>query len=270
VTRENLMNAVRNLWTIAGIAVVIVASADLLAQADVSRGPDGRPDLNGTWYNGDGVLHVRPVQKGASLCIRGCEDEAEGPAPERVAIERPSYKPEFVARVRDLEERQVEEDPALKCFPPGVPRIGPPDKIVQIPGQVVFLYNDITGSHFRTVPTDGRSHRADVGPSYLGDAVGHWEGETLVVETVNFTEDTWLTDDGSFHTADLRVVERLRREGDSLHYQATAYDPAVLTEPWVKKTRVATLAPRELPPAPPCVERDLGHVVDGTHHDNRR
>jgi hypothetical protein len=267
------MNAIRNLWIVAAAAVIGAASQHSSAQtnSDVPRGPDGHPDLNGTWYNGDGVLHVRPVRKeGASLCIRGCEAENTAPAPARVPLERPSYKPEFVAKVRDLDERQVEEDPALRCFPPGVPRIGPPDKIVQIPGQLVFLYNDITGSHFRTIPTDGRGHRTDIGPSYLGDAVGHWEGDTLVVETTNFNEDTWLTDNGMFHTADLRVIEKLWREGDSLHYQATAFDPAVLAEPWEKEPRIATLTTRELVPAPPCLEQDLSHIIDGTHHDNRR
>ena len=264
------MNLSRSLWAAVAFAAIGMTSSALFAQTDVPRTPDGHPDLNGTWNNGDGVLHVRPVQKGASLCIRGCEDEAVGPAPARVPVERPSYKPEFLAKVSDLDERQVDEDPALRCFPPGVPRIGPPDKVVQIPGQVVFLYNDITGSHFRTIPTDGRGHRTDIGPSYLGDAVGRWEADTLVVETTNFDEGTWLTDDGSFHTADLRVVERLWREVDALHYQVTAYDPAVLTEPWEKQTRVGTLTDRELVPAPPCIERDIDHIVDGTHHDNRR
>ena len=110
------------------------------SSSELPRGADGHPDLNGTWYNGDGVLHVRPVVKpGGSVCIVGCEDELTEPAPARVPVERPSYRPEFVAKVRELDERQVDEDPALRCMPPGVPRIGPPDKIVQIPGQLVFL-----------------------------------------------------------------------------------------------------------------------------------
>ena len=262
------MNIVRSLWIMAAVAAIPSSFAQ--TSPDVPLTPDGRPDLNGTWYNGDGLLHVQPLQKGASLCIRGCEAENPEPGPARLPAERPSYKPEYLAKVRDLDDRQVEEDPALRCFPPGVPRIGPPDKIVQTPGQVVFLYNDITGSHYRVVPTDGRGHRTDIGPSYLGDAVGRWEDDTLVVETVNFNEDTWLTDDGTFHTADLRVTERLRREGGTLHYQVTAFDPAVLAEPWEKQTRVATLTSRELVPAPPCIERDIDHIVDGTHHDNRR
>ncbi len=267
------MNAIRFLSTF-GLAVTFAATSLAVSaqkMTDVPRLSDGRPDLNGTWDNGDGILHVRPVvRQGGSICITGCESQLTEPGPARVPIERPSYKPEFLAKVRDLDERQVDEDPALRCFPPGVPRIGPPDKIVQIPGQVVFLYNDITGSHFRTIPTDGRDHRKDVGPSFLGDSVGHWEDDTLVVETVNFNEDSWLTDDGSFHTSDLRVVEKVWRVGNELRYQATAYDPAVLTEPWVKAPRVAALSDRELLPAPPCIEQDLDLILDKSHHDNRR
>lgn len=257
---------------VTAVAVVFVGASGAGSHAqpshDTSSTADDYPDLTGTWENGSGITHVRPLREGNSICIRGCEDAT--PAPPRLPPERPSYKPEFAARVRDLDARQVEEDPALRCYPPGVPRIGPPDKIVQIPGQLVFLYNDITGSHFRTVPTDGRPHRTDIGPSYLGDAIGHFEDDTLVVETTNFNDNTWLTDDGSFHTMELRVVERLRRDGDTLHYQATAFDPAVLAEPWEMRPRVASLTDRELVPAPPCIEQDIDHIVDGTHHDNVR
>ncbi len=264
------MNIARNLWTVVVVTTISAVALDLPAQTteSVLRGPDDHPDLNGTWFNGDGVTHVRPLRKENFLCIRGCE--AETPGPPRLAPDRPSYKTEFLSIVSDLDNRQVEEDPALRCFPPGVPRIGPPDKIIQISDQIIFLYNDITGSHFRIVPTDGRTYRTDIGPSYLGDAIGHWEGDTLVVETTNFNEDTWLTDDGSFHTSDLKVIEHLSREGDSLHYQATAFDPAVLAKPWKLRPRVATLTARELAPAPPCIERDINHIVDGTHHDNTR
>jgi hypothetical protein len=116
-------------------------------------------------------------------------------------------RPEFAARVADLDKRQVQEDPVLRCVAPGVPRIGPPDKIVQRAGELVFLYEDVSGSFFRIVPADGRPHPTNNEPSFLGDAVGHWEGE-CVVETVNFNDQTWLTDNGAFHTGDLRVVER--------------------------------------------------------------
>ena len=91
-----------------------------------------------------------------------------------------------------------------------------------------------------------------------------------MVETIGFNEDTWLTDDGAFHTNELRVVERLTRNGDTMEWQATAHDPSVLAEPWTLKPRKMTLTTTELQEPVPCVEQDLKHVVDGTHHDNPR
>jgi len=238
-----------------------------------ARLPDGHVDFNGTWENGSGYDFIKP-QKGddGSICISGCKSATGGPPAPRVRVEpdRPKYKPEFQGKVDDLSKRQVETDPVLRCKAPGLPRIGPPDKIVQQANQVVFLYDDVSGSFWRIVPTDGRKHRADADPSYLGDAVGHWEGNTLVVETTNFNDDTWLTDNGAFHSDELRVVERFTRNGDTMEWQATVYDPSVLAEPWKVRPRKATLTHTELQEPVPCVEQDLKHVVDGTHHDNPR
>ena len=249
-------------------AACLAVSASVVAQAPA----DGRPDLNGTWDNGSGIDFIRPQIDGTSICFSGCGERpaSSGPASPPPPPDRPVYRPEHVASVKDLDERQVQEDPVLRCFAPGVPRIGPPDKIVQQPGEIVFLYDDVSGNFFRIVPTDGRGHIAGAEPSYLGDAVGRWDGDTLVVETVNFNGETWLTDDGSFHTADLRVVERIRREGDTLNWQATAHDPAVLAEPWELRPRTAFLTDLELVEAAPCIERDLDHMVDGSSHDNPR
>jgi hypothetical protein len=237
------------------------------------RMPDGRPDFNGTWENGSGYDFIKP-QKGpdGSVCVAGCPAPAGGPPAPRVAVapDRPVYKPEFVAKVKDLERRQVEMDPVLRCRSPGLPRIGPPDKIVQRAGEIVFLYDDVSGSFWRIIPTDGRKHRADADESYLGDAVARWEGDTLVVETVNFNEDTWLTDDGAFHTKALKVTERLTRNGDTMQWVAIADDPSVLAQPWQLRPRAMTRSDRELLEPVPCVEQDLKHVVDGTHHDNPR
>lgn len=239
----------------------------------VARLADGHPDLNGTWENGSGYDFIKP-QKGedGSICISGCKSATGAPPPPRVRVEpdRPKYKPEFLSKVAELSKHQVETDPVLRCKAPGLPRIGPPDKIVQQTNQVIFLYDDVSGSFWRIIPTDGRAHREDADPSYLGDAVGHWEGDALVVETTNFNEDTWLTDNGAFHTDELRVVERLTRNGDTMEWQATVYDPQVLAEPWAVRPRKTTLTRTELQEPVPCVEQDLKHVVDGTHHDNPR
>jgi hypothetical protein len=262
------------------LCMVPLASAQAPAGSAAPRSADGHADLNGTWENGSGIDFVQPQQRGESICVSGCgpapgaaprpQAQAGSPAPAPRGTARPTYKSELAAKVADLTARQVEEDPVLRCFAPGVPRIGPPDKIVQRAGEVLFLYDDVSGNFFRIVPTDGRAHRSDTEPTALGDAVGHWEGDTLVVETTQFNDETWLTDDGAFHTTDLRVVERLKRSADSLEWTATVYDPKVLTEPWELRPRIAKLTTDELIEAPPCIDRDIDHIVDGSHHPNPR
>ena len=172
--------------------------------------------------------------------------------------------------MKTLDANQVKEDSILRCEPPGVPRIGPPAKIVQTRREILFLYDDVNGAFFRIIPIDGRPHRQDLPASYLGDAIGRWDGDTLVIETVNFNEDTWLTDDGAFHTKDLKVIERLRRVGDTIEYQATAHDPAVLAEPWTLPARTLKLSDVELEESPRCEDRSLAYMKDLTNHDNPR
>ncbi|MGA9630613.1 MAG: hypothetical protein WBQ63_04250, partial [Candidatus Acidiferrales bacterium] len=186
------------------------------------------------------------------------------------AMYSPSYKPELVAKVKEYNEQQVKLDPGFFCRPPGVPRIGPPHQIVQIPGQVVFLYSDLAGNFWRIIPTDGRPHRTDADPSYFGDAIGHWEGDTLVVDTNNFNDDTWLGDNGLFHSDALHVVERLTRKGDTILYEVTVDDPTVLTQPWTMKPRTLTPQTDPLDEAPPCVEKDAPNMVNLQHHPNPR
>ena len=250
---------------------------------------DGKSDLNGTWDHLGGIEFVRPQNlNNGSVCVVGCPPAAAagaggtgaraggagaragGPPAAPPAPNFPKYKQEFLAKVKDLSERQVEVDTALQCQPPGVPRIGPPAKIIQTAREVLFLYDDVNGSFFRIIPTDGRAHRKDLPASYLGDAIGRYEGDTLVVETVNFNEETWLSDNGAFHTKDLKVIERLRRVGDTVQYEATAYDPAVLVEPWKERTQTLWLTDREIEESPRCEDRDLDLIKDGSHHDNPR
>jgi len=250
---------------------------------------DGKSDLNGTWDHLGGIEFVRPQNlDNGSVCVVGCPPAAAagaggagaraggagaragGPPAAPPAPNFPKYKQEVLAKVKDLSERQVEVDTALQCQPPGVPRIGPPAKIVQTAREVLFLYDDVNGSFFRIIPTDGRARRKDLPASYLGDAIGRYEGDTLVVETVNFNEETWLSDNGAFHTKDLKVVERLRRVGDTLQYEATASDPSVLVEPWKERTQTLWLTDREIEESPRCEDRDLDLIKDGSHHDNPR
>jgi hypothetical protein len=238
---------------------------------------DGHPDLTGTWDKGGTTFGFKTgVDPTASVCVFGnCPrpnppPQANAAPTARPAPEFPKYKPELLARVKALSERQVYEDTSLRCMNPGLPRIGAPKKIVQSPGQVVFLYDDLTGFAWRIIPTDGRAHRKDVDYSYLGDSVGRWEGDTLVIEATMFNDDTWLIDNGAFHTSALRVVETLKRVGDTIQYQVTAYDPQALAEPWAKRPIVLKLTNEELIEPAPCQDRSIPHLVNLEHHDNGR
>jgi hypothetical protein len=262
------------------VLLVSVCAAVLVnaAAPTTPRLPDGRPDLNGTWDNGGGIDFVQPQQKAdGSLCVSGCATPAPAAAAAAPATpaarpppDRPQYRPEFAARVEDLRKRQQREDPVLRCQPPGVPRIGPPDKIVQNARELVFLYEDVSGPFFRIVPLRAGVKRIDDSESYLGDATGHWEGDTLVVVTRNFNDLTWLTDDGAFHTTDLLVTERLTRRGNEIEYAAVVEDPAVLAQPWRLRPRRMVLTEVEMAEPAPCVEQDLEHMVDDSFHANPR
>jgi hypothetical protein len=263
-------------------AALLVGSVPLSAGAPTGkRLADGHPDLNGTWDNGAGIDFLHPQQlENGSVCVAGCEappppaaaakPAAGPPGGARPPRNFPKYRPEYLKKVADYDARQLELDPVLHCRSPGLPRIGPPDKIVQIPGQIVFLYDDVSGGFFRIIPTDGRPHRSDVEASTLGDSVGHWEGDTLVVEANQFNDESWLTDNGAFHSTQLKVIERLHRSGDTLEYQAVADDPQVLTEPWKATPRLAKLTDVDLVEPTPCIDKDLNHLVDKSHHDNPR
>jgi hypothetical protein len=161
-------------------------------------------------------------------------------------------------------------DPVLRCQPPGLPRIGPPDKIIQTSRELVFLYEDVSGPFFRIVPLVPGVKRIDDSESYLGDAHGRWEGDTLVVETSNFNDLTWLTDNGAFHTGGLKVTERMTREGNGIRWEAVAEDPAVLVEPWRLRPRMLSPASAEMSEPAPCADQDLSHMQDDSYHANPR
>ena len=92
----------------------------------------------------------------------------------------------------------------------------------------------------------------------------------MIVEAQNFNEETWVTDNGAFHTKNLKVTERFRRRGDTIEYSASVQDPSVLVEPWSPKPQVMWITDHELEESPRCEDRDLEHIVDGSHHDNPR
>src|SRR5580765_5440879 len=209
----------------AATALAVALAAVSAAQSpspSTPRTADGKVDLNGIW----GVAPLPPaVKPGQSvrwlLQLKGVNPEGtdvfKGLDRTQVnaraaAPNKPEYKPELLAKVKELSDKQGVLDPAFYCKPQGVPRMGPPTQIIQTPGQVVFLYG--ASNLFRFIPTDGRPHRADADPSYMGDSIGRFEGaDTFVVEVTNFNDDTWLGSDGYFHSEKMRVIERFTRKG---------------------------------------------------------
>ena len=150
------------------------------------------------------------------------------------------------------------DDPMGKCLLIGVPRIYSmpmPFKIVQLPNEVVFLHEAFRG--IRVVPTDGRGHPPDMEPSYMGDSVGHWEGDTLVIDVRSFNDRTWLGFGAVHHTEQLQITERLTRtSADTITYEALITDPGVFTKPWTVRSSFG-LRPNERIREYECHENNL-------------
>ena len=250
---------------------VALFAADAFSQtADTRPTPrtaDGRPDLSGMWYRRVAGPLTQRVGKSIVLVPGGAASQATG----RYNPGEPKYKPEFLAKVKELKDDQINVDPAFRCGPPGVPRIGPPQRIFQTPREIVILYDDLNGNFYRVIPIDGRKHRTGIEPSAHGDSIGRWEGDTLVIDVRNILEDTWLGDNGLFHTADLKVTERLTRRGDTLTWEAIVEDPAVLAEPWkVTPRTLALVAGTEIEEAAFCEDRGVADRVTKDYHGNVR
>jgi hypothetical protein len=249
------------------VLLALVGGAALAAQAakPTPRTPDGRPDLSGMWYR----RVAGPVtQRVGNSIVRVAGNPT---VPDRYNPGAPKYKPEFLARVKEMTDDQINVDPSFHCGPPGIIRIGPPQRIVQTPREVVILYDDLNGSFFRVIPIDGRKHRTGIEPSSLGDAVGRWQGDTLVIDVRSISDTTWLGDNGLFHTENTRVTERLTRKGDTLIWEAVVEDPEVFVEPWTVTPRTLTLvANAEIEEAAFCEDRGVADRVTKDYHGNVR
>lgn len=150
------------------------------------------------------------------------------------------FKPEAKAKFQDNAAHR-ENDSTRNCLPPGVPRItySPyPFQIVEAPGRLVFIYEG--GAHvWRNVWMDGRQHPKDPNPNWMGDSIGHWNGDTLVVDSVGFNDKTWLDDAGHPHTEQLHVTEKYTRTGPaSMRYEVTIDDPGAYTKSWTATTTI--------------------------------
>jgi hypothetical protein len=189
------------------------------------RTADGKPDLSGTWQAGGVSIYGEP---GAPPI------HPLPPAPVKAPARQPIPYQDWADAKRKT--FTVLDDPTSKCFLPGVPRIvgmPMPMEIVQTPNEVVILYESFRA--WRRIPLNAKlQHPDDLTPTWMGDSVGRWEGDTLVVDVTGFNDKTWLGGMGTIHTEKLHVVERYKPVNyDSILYEATVEDPGALTKPWV-------------------------------------
>jgi hypothetical protein len=160
-------------------------------------------------------------------------------------------------------------DPMNECKPDGVPRagIGGAIQIVHSPKGVAVLYENAPGPVYRMIYTDGRKHPEDLDTSFMGHSIGHWEGDTLVIDTVGLNDETWLGRNkySAFHSDKLHVVERWTRNGDELSRTVTVEDPVMFSRPWQfgpERTRAGAAGDYIQPQM--CRTNDKAHLIQQT------
>ena len=247
------------------------------SSAPTPRRANGKPDLNGIWSNrttdgGDDLPGVIGKDGDLKVSFAGrlggvYSAEIDGAVMAKGDRNVPMYKPEYWSKVRDMEAHSLQTDPQYKCQPWGVPRMGAPQQIVQQDDMLVFLYSgwpSITNT-YRVIPMD-RPHDADrvAQQNFRGDSVGRWDGDTLVVDTIGFNDESWLTSKlGYIHSTDLHVIERFTRQGSQIKYEVTVEDPQMLMQPWVWRPQMIKLNPDPkamLPEDFPCDDRDARYT----------
>ena len=229
-------------------ATVVLAASLAAAQEPTPRTADGHPDLTGVWWPGND-LRVAPLNPTPPPAGRGAAPAPGrgGPPPRRERFED-NYTDSAKTRAKTLSDK---DDPTLRCqhtafgtLSVSLYNTGLVGQIIQTPKFVVFLSE--TNPSFRIIPTDGRAHRDDQPPSSRGDSVGHWDGDTLVVDTTNYSDKNWMHAEGevSFHSDALHIVERYHRiNKDTMEVEATIEDPKVLTKAWAVPKQTLRLAP---------------------------
>jgi len=203
--------------------------AAALAKKDIPPAPrlaDGHPDLGnwkGSWIP-PGVGDMAGTGGGNA-----------GSAKPEKRIDVP-FLPWAKAIYEQRNANLTKDDPEGFCLPPGIPRLYAtsfPFQIYQLPNRIIFVFEG--GAHmWRVVYTDGRKHTPldKLNPTYLGEGIGHWEGDTLVVDVTGFNDRSWVDAAGHPHTEQLHVIERFTRVNESiLHYQATLDDPGAYAKP---------------------------------------
>ena len=197
------------------------------------RTREGKPDLSGVWYA------QRTVDPG-----------------------KPEPLPWADTLQRERAANNSKDAPGARCLPRGLTNAGAlfPYKLVQTPALLVMLFEDDTPSH-RQVFLDGRAHPQDPNPNWMGHSIGHWEGDTLVVDTVGFNDQSWLDNVGHPHTEKLHITERLHRADlGHLEIEFTIEDKETYSKPWIIK-RVADFDTDDDIGEYVCIDKDAAHMV---------
>jgi hypothetical protein len=228
----------------------VLALIPLAAQTPVyraPRAPGGKPDLNGIWqvlneanydlqaHNARPAMAVRPGPDGPVPAAAVLALGAVGSVPPSLGVvegDEIPYKPEALAKKKENQANWLTSDPEIKCYLPGVPRatyMPYPFRIFQNATELFIAY-EYAGA-VRNI------YLKDPGPapvdSWMGQSVGHWEGETLVVDVTGMNDQSWFDRAGNYHSEALHVVERYTRTSpDVMSYEATIEDPKVFTRPW--------------------------------------
>jgi hypothetical protein len=210
--------------------------------AAVPRASDGKPDLTGVYQSstrrGGWDFDVPGDQPGVAAPRPAGDAQPTGARPEPVP-----FTPEARQRAQEILNRRSFDDPATLCLPQPSPRMTPvalfPVQIIQTPKQIVIMYEYFY--QFRVIPIDAKLPD-DLDPTYMGTPLGHWEGDTLVVQMVGFKPGLWFGN-GLVTSDALKITERYTRvDKDQLNYEAVLEDPKVLTKPYTMR---ATLMLRE-------------------------
>ena len=243
---------------------------------ETPRMPNGKPDLTGSWQTVAGAQRSVPggmfrrCTPYQPVCMEWTNQSQDFTfmAPSRLDPNQPLYKPEYWDKVEELDQWTNRDDPVMTCLPLGLVRTGPPSRIFATDKDLTFLYRgglDGGGGYaeFRMIPLDGRPHdpQRALNPTYYGYTIGKWEGDTLVLDSIGFSDETWLGRGGKFHSDKMRVIEKLTRKGNELLYEVTVDDPVVFVQPWVMNPRTLKLSANQ------TIIQERGNCYEGEREE---
>jgi hypothetical protein len=275
--------------SVATALVMVFFAAAAQAQFGGPGGPDpnarneptprlanGKPDLTGSWRTVSGApdgastgmfRRCSPFQN--ENCMEWTNQSIDWAfmASSRYDMNKPLYRPEHWDRVQALDMWTNRDDPVMTCLPLGLPRQGPPSRIFHTDNDLTMIYRggvDGAGGYveLRMIRHSKTEHTEDdqYAFTYFGVPAVSWEGDTLVLDSIGFSDETWHGRGGYFHSTDMRLIERYTRTGNEMLYEVTIEDPEVLAQPWVMTPRVMQLSGND------TVIAERGSCTD-TEHD---